>query len=183
MRARGAKVTDIVILVVAADDGVMPQTEEAIAHAKAANVPIIVAINKIDKPDANPNRVKQELLRYDIVVEDMGGETQAVEVSALQKIGLDKLEEAILLQAEVLELKAIQTARLQALRFSLLDKDGAGGHGSVRAAPCGLAIFSCRFRSPIRALTRQGRTDQGGRTLGSGRGAGSQLCAGSRRPV
>jgi len=106
MRARGAKVTDIVILVVAADDGVMPQTEEAIAHAKAANVPIIVAINKIDKPDANPNRVKQELLRYDIVVEDMGGETQAIEVSALQKMGLDKLEEAILLQAEVLELKA-----------------------------------------------------------------------------
>ena len=106
MRARGAKVTDIVILVVAADDGVMPQTEEAIAHAKAAGVPIIVAINKIDKPDANANRVKQELLRYEIVVEDMGGEVQAVEVSALKKMGLDKLEEAILLQAEVLELQA-----------------------------------------------------------------------------
>ena len=106
MRARGAKVTDIVVLVVAADDGVMPQTEEAIAHAKAAGVPIIVAINKIDKPDANPSRVKTELLRHEIVVEDMGGEVIAVEVSAKEKLGLDKLEEAILLQAEVLELKA-----------------------------------------------------------------------------
>ena len=106
MRARGAKVTDIVVLVVAADDGVMPQTEEAIAHAKAAGVPIIVAINKIDKPDANPSRVKTELLRHEIVVEDMGGEVIAVEVSAKERLNLDKLEEAILLQAEVLELKA-----------------------------------------------------------------------------
>jgi translation initiation factor IF-2 len=106
MRARGAGVTDIVVLVVAADDGVMPQTIEAIKHAKAANVPLIVAINKIDRPGAEPNRVRQELLQYDIVVEAMGGETQDVEVSALKKTGLDKLEEAILLQAEVLELRA-----------------------------------------------------------------------------
>ncbi|PPQ36224.1 translation initiation factor IF-2 [Rhodopila globiformis] len=106
MRARGASVTDIVILVVAADDGVMPQTIEAIRHAKAANVPIIVAINKMDKPDANPDRVRQELLSHEIVVEDMGGETQDVPVSALKKQGLDNLVEAILLQAEILDLKA-----------------------------------------------------------------------------
>src|SRR6185295_16677857 len=106
MRARGAKVTDLVILVVAADDGVMPQTVEAISHAKAAKVPMIVAINKMDKHDANPTRVKTELLQHEVQVEDMGGETQAVEVSATKNMGLDKLEEAILLQAEILDLKA-----------------------------------------------------------------------------
>ena len=105
MRSRGASVTDIVVLVVAADDGVMPQTIEAIRHAKAAHAPIIVAINKIDKPDANPSRVRQELLSHEIVVEEMGGETQDVEVSALKRTGLDKLQEAILLQAEILDLK------------------------------------------------------------------------------
>jgi translation initiation factor IF-2 len=106
MRARGAKVTDIVVLVVAADDGVMPQTVEAISHAKAAGVPIIVAINKIDKPDAKPERVRTELLQYEVQVESLGGETLEVEVSAKQKLNLDKLLELITLQAEVLDLKA-----------------------------------------------------------------------------
>jgi translation initiation factor IF-2 len=106
MRARGAKVTDIVVLVVAADDGVMPQTIEAINHAKAARVPIIVAINKIDKPDADPQRVRTELLQHEVFVESMGGEVLDVEVSALKHLNLDKLLETILLQSEVLELRA-----------------------------------------------------------------------------
>ncbi|WP_321500144.1 translation initiation factor IF-2 [Breoghania sp.] len=106
MRARGAKATDIVILVVAADDGVMPQTKEAIAHARAADVPIIVAINKIDKPGADANRVRTELLNDSIVVESMGGDTIEVEVSAKEGTNLDKLLEMILLQSEVLELQA-----------------------------------------------------------------------------
>jgi translation initiation factor IF-2 len=106
MRARGAKVTDIVILVVAADDGVMPQTVEAISHAKAAHVPIIVAINKIDKPDAKPDRVRNELLQHEIQVESLGGEVLEIEVSATKKINLDKLLEAVSLQSEVLDLRA-----------------------------------------------------------------------------
>jgi translation initiation factor IF-2 len=106
MRARGAKVTDIVVLVVAADDGVMPQTIEAIHHAKAASVPLIVAINKIDKPGANPDRVRNALSEHGLISEAWGGETIMVEVSAKQKTGLDQLLEMILLQAEILELKA-----------------------------------------------------------------------------
>jgi translation initiation factor IF-2 len=106
MRSRGASVTDIVVLVVAADDGVMPQTIEAINHAKAARVPIIVAINKVDKPDAEPQRVRTELLQYEVFVESMGGDVLDVEVSAVKGTNLDKLIETILLQAEVLELKA-----------------------------------------------------------------------------
>ena len=106
MRARGAKVTDIVILVVAADDGVMPQTVEAISHSKAAEVPIVVAVNKIDKPEADPTRVKNELLQHEIISEDMGGDVQFVEVSALTGTGLDDLLESVLLQAELLDLKA-----------------------------------------------------------------------------
>jgi translation initiation factor IF-2 len=106
MRARGAKVTDIVVLVVAADDGVMPQTVEAINHAKAAGVPLIVAINKIDKPNSDPNRVRTDLLQHSVVVESMSGETLEVPVSALKRTNLDKLLEAIVLQSEVLELRA-----------------------------------------------------------------------------
>jgi translation initiation factor IF-2 len=106
MRARGAKATDIVILVVAADDGVMPQTKEAVHHAKAAGVPLVVAVNKIDKAEANPDRVKQELASEEVVPEDWGGDTMFVEVSAKTGQGIDNLLEAVLLQAEVLELKA-----------------------------------------------------------------------------
>jgi translation initiation factor IF-2 len=109
MRARGAKVTDIVVLVVAADDGVMPQTVEAIHHAKAAKVPIIVAINKIDKPDATPDRVRTELLQHEIQVESLGGDVVDVEVSALKKTNIDRLLEMIGLQAEILDLKANPT--------------------------------------------------------------------------
>ena len=106
MRSRGASATDIVVLVVAADDGIMPQTVEAIDHAKAAGVPIIVAINKMDRPDANADRVRNELLSHELVVENLGGDILSVEVSALKKTNLDKLEEAIILQSEILEIQA-----------------------------------------------------------------------------
>jgi translation initiation factor IF-2 len=123
MRARGAKVTDIVVLVVAADDGVMPQTKEAIAHAKAAKAPIVVAINKIDKPEANPDRVKQELVTEGVLPEEYGGETQFVQMSAKTGKGIDNLLDAILLQAEVLELKAPRDALAKGIVIeSRLDK-------------------------------------------------------------
>ncbi|MFZ5556714.1 MAG: translation initiation factor IF-2 [Pseudomonadota bacterium] len=115
MRARGARVTDLVVLVVAADDGVMPQTAEAIHHAKAAKVPIVVAVNKIDKPEANPEKVKQELVAQGVVPEDWGGDTMFVEVSAKTGQGIDTLLESVLLQAEVLELKAPKDAPAKGL--------------------------------------------------------------------
>ncbi len=128
MRARGAKATDIVILVVAADDGVMPQTKEAIAHAKAANVPLVVALNKIDKPEANPERVKQELVTNEVVPEEYGGESPFIPVSAKTGEGVDTLLENVLLQAEVLELMAIKNGPAKGLVIeSQLDK----GRGPV----------------------------------------------------
>jgi translation initiation factor IF-2 len=131
MRARGANVTDIVVLVVAADDGVMPQTIEAINHARAAGAPLIVAINKIDKPEANPQRVINELLQHEVVVESLGGETQAVEVSATQRTGLEELIEAILLQAEVMDLRANPDRSAEGVVIeSKLDR-GRGPVGSV----------------------------------------------------
>lgn len=108
MRARGAQATDIVVLVVAADDGVMPQTVEAIQHAKAAGVPLIVAVNKIDKDTANPDNVKTELSQYNVMPEEWGGDNMFVHISAKQGTNIDGLLEAILLQAEVLELKAVK---------------------------------------------------------------------------
>ena len=128
MRARGAKATDIVVLVVAADDGVMPQTIEAIQHAKAAGVPIVVAVNKIDKPEANPERVEQELLQYDVIAEKFGGDVQFVYVSAKKGTGVDELLEAILLQSEVLELTAVKNGMATGVVIeSYLDK----GRGPV----------------------------------------------------
>ncbi len=128
MRARGAKLTDIVVLVVAADDGVMPQTKEAIQHARSANVPLIVAINKIDKSDADPMRVKNELLGEQVVAEDFGGDIQMVEISAKTGLGIDDLLDAITIQAEVLELKAVAEGRASGVVIeSSLDK----GRGPV----------------------------------------------------
>ncbi|HBR0954091.1 TPA: translation initiation factor IF-2 [Klebsiella pneumoniae] len=130
MRARGAQATDIVVLVVAADDGVMPQTIEAIQHAKAAQVPVVVAVNKIDKPEADPDRVKNELSQYGILPEEWGGESQFVHVSAKAGTGIDDLLDAILLQAEVLELKAVRNGMASgAVIESFLDK----GRGPVAA--------------------------------------------------
>ena len=131
MRARGAKVTDIVVLVVAADDGVMPQTIEAINHAKAAGVPIIVAINKMDKPQADPNRVRTELLQHEIVVESMSGEVLEVPVSALKRTGIDKLLEAISLQAEILQLKANPDRSAEGFVIEAKLERGRGPVGTV----------------------------------------------------
>ncbi len=128
MRARGAHVTDIVVIIVSATDSVMPQTIEAISHAKAANVPIIIAVNKIDLPEADPHKVKTALLQYGIVVEELSGEVQCVEISAKKRINLDKLEDAILVQAEVLELKANPNREAQGV---VIESKMEKGRGSV----------------------------------------------------
>ena len=140
MRARGAQATDIAVLVVAADDGVMPQTIESIKHAKAAGVPIIVAINKMDKHDANPLRVRTELLQHDVQVESMGGETLDVEVSALKKTGLDKLLETIVLQSEVLDLKANPDGRAEGLVIEAKLDRGRGAVATVLVQRGTLAV-------------------------------------------
>src|SRR6185437_9507162 len=165
MRARGAKITDIVVIVVAADDGVMPQTLEAIDHARAANVPIIVAVNKIDKPDANPDRVKQQLADRGLQPDDWGGDTPFVNVSAKQRINLDGLEEMICLQADLRPQKAtperpavgtVIEAKLDRGRgavASILVQNGtlkpwtatSSATPSARSAPCSTTVAS---RSP-----------------------------------
>ncbi|CAK7335663.1 unnamed protein product [Dovyalis caffra] len=140
MRARGAAVTDLVVLVVAADDGVMPQTLEAMSHAKSANVPIVVAINKCDKPSANPGRVKLQLASEGLLLEEMGGDIQVVEVSAIAKTGLDNLEEAILLQAEMMDLKARVDGHAQAYVVEArLDK----GRGPLATAIVKVGTLVC----------------------------------------
>jgi translation initiation factor IF-2 len=131
MRARGAQVTDIVVLVVAADDGIMPQTVEAIRHARAAHVPVIVAINKMDKPGANPERVRTELLQHELVVESLGGDVQVVEVSAKKRMNLDGLEEAILMQAEILDLKANPNREAQGVVVEARMETGRGSVATV----------------------------------------------------
>src|SRR5204863_5274146 len=157
MRARGAKVTDIVVLVVAADDGVMPQTKEAIDHARAAKVPIIVAINKIDKPNANIDRVKRELADANVLVESWGGETVSVEVSATKKQGIDDLLDMILLTADMLDLKA--TPELQA-RGVVLEARKEVGRGIVATLlvqdgtlHVGDPFFSGSTSGRVRAMT------------------------------
>ena len=180
MRARGAKATDIVVLVVAADDGVMPQTVEAINHARAAKVPIIVAINKIDKQSANPNRVRTELLQHEIVVESMGGDTLEVEVSALKGTNLDKLLETILLQAEVLDLKANPDREASGIVVEAQLDKGRGPVATVlvqRGTLQSRRYLRRRLRlgPGARARQRQGRADQGSRAFGAGRSAGSRI--------
>jgi translation initiation factor IF-2 len=161
MRARGANVTDIVVLVVSADDGVMPQTREAVAHAQAAKVPILVAINKIDKPGANVERIKQALSELDLLAEDWGGQTAYVEVSALKHTNLDKLLDAILLQAEMLELKANAQARASGTVLEVRLLKGRGIVVSVLVSRgtlhVGDAIVSGQCVGKVKALT----SDQG----------------------
>lgn len=156
MRARGAKVTDIVVLVVAADDGVMPQTVEAINHAQAAEVPIIVAINKIDKPDANPQRVRTDLLQHSVVVESMSGDVLEVEVSALKKQGLDELLEAIHNQAELLELTANPDRRADGIVVEAQLERGRGPVGTMLVQrgtiKVGQIIVAGRAWGKVRAL-------------------------------
>src|SRR6184192_883456 len=186
MRARGAKVTDIVILVVAADDGVMPQTVEAIHHAKAAKVPMIVAINKIDKPDARPERVRTELLQHEVQVESLGGDVVDVEVSAKNKTNLDKLLEMIALQAELLDLK---TNAARPAEGTVIEAKLDRGRGPVDRAGAARNAARRRHRGGRRrdgpgprADLRSRRNHRGSRTFRAGRGARLQRAAGGRRP-
>ena len=144
MRARGAKITDVVVLVVAADDGVMPQTVEAVNHSKAAGVPIVVAVNKCDKPDANPDRVRQELVEYGVIPEEWGGQNMFVNVSARTHEGIDDLLETILLQADVLELKANpDTFASGYIIEAKLDR----GRGPVATVLVNRGYLACRRRA------------------------------------
>ena len=186
MRARGANVTDIVVLVVAADDGIMEQTVEAIRHAKSAKAPIVVAINKIDKPDARPDRVRQELLQHDIVVEELGGEVLAIEVSALKKTNLDKLEEAILLQAELMDLRANPNRPAEGVVLEAKLERGRGAVATVLIQRGTLRVGDIFVAGSewgrVRALVDdRGRRSAGGRPVDADRGIGPQRDAARRR--
>ncbi len=186
MRARGAQVTDIVVLVVAADDAVMPQTIEAINHAKAAKVPMIVAINKIDKPAANPDKVRTDLLQHEVVVEKMSGDVQDVEVSALTGRVWTNLLEAIALQAEILELKANPDRAAEGAVIEAQLDVGRGPVATVLVQNGTLRqgdIFVVGEQwGKVRALINdKGERVAGGRSLGSGRGSGPERHTRSRR--
>ena len=161
MRQRGANVTDIVVLVVAADDGLRPQTIEAINHTKAAGVPMIVAINKIDKPDAKPQKVREELLQHEIVVEDMGGDVQDVEISALKKTGLDKLLAAIEAQAELLELKANPDRAAEATVIEAKLDKGRGPLATVLVQRGTLKVGDVFVAGAVSGKVRAMHDDQG----------------------
>ncbi|MBM4221250.1 MAG: translation initiation factor IF-2, partial [Gammaproteobacteria bacterium] len=159
MRARGARVTDIIVLVVAADDGVMPQTEEAIVHARAAGVPIVVAVNKIDKSDADPDRVRQELVTKEVVPEEWGGDTMFVNVSARTGQGMDDLLNAILLQAEVLELTAVAEGRAAGVVIESSLEKGRGAVATVLVTrgclKLGDALLAGQEYGRVRAMTNE----------------------------
>ena len=186
MRARGAKVTDVAVLVVAADDGVMPQTVEAIDHAKAASVPIVVAVNKIDKEDANPERVRGELVNHGLQPEEWGGDTIFVDVSAKAKQNLDQLLEMLLLQSDVLELKANPSAEASGVIIESRLDVGRGPvatllvqRGTLRVGDAVVAGDAWGTRQGTERPQRQAR--QGGRAGRAGRDPGlRQAAAGGR---
>ena len=141
MRARGSKLTDVVVLVVAADDGVKPQTIESIKHAKAANVPIVVAINKCDLPEADPQKIKNQLLEHELIAEDLSGDTLMVEISTKTKKNLDKLVESIILQAEILDLKTDYESKATGIVLESKIDAGRGPVVSIVVVPCVVIAF------------------------------------------
>ena len=176
MRARGAEATDIVVLVVAADDGVMPQTVEALNHAKAADVPIVVAINKIDREESNPDRVMQQLSEHGLIPQQWGGETEMVQVSALQNLGIDDLLETLVLVADVEDLRATSEGRAQGVVLEAHLDVGRGPvarvlvqRGTLRV---GDPLVAGAAWGRVRALIDdKGAADQGSGPVGAGRGA------------
>ncbi|HUM02832.1 MAG TPA: translation initiation factor IF-2 [Thermoanaerobaculia bacterium] len=168
MRARGAKATDIVVLVVAADDGVMPQTVEAIDHARAAKVPVVVAINKIDKPEANPGRVKQELADKGVIVEAFGGQVVACEISAKKRIGIDQLLEMILLQADLLELKGLPEGRARGVVLEARREAGRGTLATILIQQGTLRVGDVFFAGTAVGRVRAMHDDRGARVEEAG---------------